>query len=156
MTSTLDKSLANLHLSFHSIRYSILRLPPSALLPPSFLKVLASPLDPSLILSLTRTPYETSLILPESLDDGQIELELALVAEAEGSYKSEGPWALLVVKGPMDLELTGVLHALTGPLKEAKVAIFASSTYDTDYVLVHWGDKEKAQKALRDDGWVFG
>lgn len=64
-------------------------------------------------------------------------------------------WTALVVKGPMDLSLTGILHALTGPLGEAKVPVFASSTWDTDYVLINSGNKEKAKEALQKAGWRF-
>lgn len=55
------------------------------------------------------------------------------VDPAEGTQEYEGPWRALRVKGPMELTMTGVLHALTGPLKEAGVPIFALSTW---YVLL--------------------
>jgi hypothetical protein len=40
------------------------------------------------------------------------------------------------VAGPVDLALTGILASLVNPLAEARVNVFAFSTYDTDYVLV--------------------
>lgn len=60
-----------------------------------------------------------------------------------------------MVRGPMDLSLTGIMHALCGPLKNAGVPVFASSTWYTDYVLVNASKKEQARKALEDDGWRF-
>jgi len=55
----------------------------------------------------------------------------------------------------MDLSLTGILHALTGPLKVAEVPVFASSTWDTDYVLINEEKQEVAKKALETEGWRF-
>lgn len=44
---------------------------------------------------------------------------------------------------------------MTGPLKDAGVPVFASSTWETDYVLINEGKKEGAKNALRDAGWKF-
>jgi hypothetical protein len=49
----------------------------------------------------------------------------------------------------------GVLHKLSTPLAEAGVAIFALSTFDTDHILVHEADQDKARQALEQDGWQF-
>jgi hypothetical protein len=76
-------------------------------------------------------------------------------APSETPIETSGPWIALVVAGPMDLSLTGILHALTGPLKEAGVPVFASSTWDTDYVLINEEKKEDAKKALSNAGWRF-
>jgi len=59
------------------------------------------------------------------------------------------------VKGPMDLSLTGILHALTGPLNDAEIPVFASSTWDTDYVLINEEKKGVAREALEKEGWRF-
>lgn len=72
------------------------------------------------------------------------------------------------------LDLTGVLAAFTTPLRPAKVPIFATSTWysdwiainlaypcyfvpdrDTDYVLVTQEKIRVAVHALENDGWVF-
>jgi hypothetical protein len=53
------------------------------------------------------------------------------------------------------LSLSGILHELTRPLKAASVPIFASSTWDTDYVLINEESKEKARAALEEAGWKF-
>jgi hypothetical protein len=62
-------------------------------------------------------------------------------------------WRCLKVEGPLDLALTGVLAALTVPLAHAGIAVFALSTYDTDYVLVKAGDLDRAIRVLRDAGF---
>jgi uncharacterized protein len=54
---------------------------------------------------------------------------------------SEGPWSLFRVAGTLEFGLTGILASLTLPLADAGVSVFATSTFDTDYLLV------KVQKA---------
>ena len=46
----------------------------------------------------------------------------------------------------------GILLAIADPLAEAKIAIFAISTYDTDYVLVKAADLDRAIAALERAG----
>jgi hypothetical protein len=48
----------------------------------------------------------------------------------------ETGWRCFKVAGSLDLALTGILASIAGPLAQARVNIFAFSTYDTDYVLV--------------------
>jgi hypothetical protein len=60
----------------------------------------------------------------------------------------EGPWRAFRVQGQLVMTLVGVVAALANPLADADIAIFAISTYDTDYVLVHEPDFEAAMKAL--------
>jgi len=45
-------------------------------------------------------------------------------------------WRVLKVHGPFVLSEFGVLAALATPLAEARISIFAVSTFDTDYLLV--------------------
>lgn len=75
--------------------------------------------------------------------------ELSIVC-AEGNVplgaKVEKGWSCLKVEGPLDFGMTGVLNSLTKPLAEAKISIFAISTYDTDYLMVK---KENLQKAVQ-------
>lgn len=49
------------------------------------------------------------------------------------------------VEGPLDFGLTGILSSLAQPLAEAKISIFAISTFDTDYILIK---EENLQKAV--------
>ncbi|HEY2675261.1 MAG TPA: ACT domain-containing protein [Rugosimonospora sp.] len=95
--------------------YAICRLPAGTALP--------SGLDPEAgVVSVTWTPDEVSVICPR--------------AQAPDEATVETPWRCLRVAGLVDLTLTGVLASLTGPLAEARVNVFAFSTYDTDYLLV--------------------
>jgi hypothetical protein len=60
----------------------------------------------------------------------------------------EGPWRAFKVHGPLVMTLIGVVASLANPLADAGIAIFAVSTYDTDYVLVHEPDFERATSTL--------
>ncbi len=44
------------------------------------------------------------------------------------------------------------MASLAAPLADAAVSMFAISTYDTHYVLVHSGDVERAAHVLRSAG----
>lgn len=72
--------------------------------------------------SITRTGDELSIVCAE--------------AAVPDRVRSDRGWRVLAVEGPLDFSLTGVLAALTAPLAEARVAVFALSTFDTDYLLV--------------------
>jgi uncharacterized protein len=77
--------------------------------------------------------------------------ELSVVVEAgrvPADVTSEGPWAALKVEGPLELNAVGILAFLTYPLAEARVPVFAVSTYDTDYLLVPTPQLESADFAL--------
>lgn len=81
--------------------------------------------------------------------------ELSIVCEASQvppGVVAHGPWRALMVGGPLALDLTGVLASLTSPLAGAGIALFAVSTYDTDYLLVREADVERAVAALRGAG----
>jgi hypothetical protein len=81
--------------------------------------------------------------------------ELSVVSTVESvpeAVRSEPGWRVLRVAGPLDFSLVGILAALTGVLAQAGVAVFALSTFDTDYLLVREGDLEQAVQALESAG----
>lgn len=90
------------------------------------------------LLSVTESAAETSVVCDP--------------ATAPAGAEASGPWRALVVAGPLDHGLTGVLAAIAGPLAAAAVPIFAVSTFDTDYVLVPAGRAADAVAALRRAG----
>jgi hypothetical protein len=61
-------------------------------------------------------------------------------------------WRCFRVRGPLPFHLTGILAKLTNPLAEAGIALFALSTFDTDYVLVEETRLAAAVVALRQAG----
>ena len=65
--------------------------------------------------------------------------ELSVVTELSqvpSGVHSQAGWSILKVHGPFVLSEIGVLSALAMPLAEAKISLFAVSTFDTDYLLV--------------------
>jgi hypothetical protein len=61
-------------------------------------------------------------------------------------------WRVLKVHGPFVLSEIGVLAALATPLAEAKISLFAVSTFDTDYLLVASETLSAAIAALEQAG----
>jgi hypothetical protein len=78
---------------------------------------------------------------------------VCLQQNAPDMIKCERDWRALLVQGPLEFSMTGVLAALTAPLAKAEISIFAISTYDTDYILVKQPALEKAIIALRKEGF---
>lgn len=65
--------------------------------------------------------------------------ELSIVSELSRvpvGVQSQPGWRVFKVHGPFVLSEIGVLSALAAPLAEAKISLFAVSTFDTDYLLV--------------------
>jgi hypothetical protein len=91
--------------------------------------------------SITRTPDEFSLVVPVE----------NLLAE----WQSEIGWRALQVVGPLDFALTGILAGLAQPLAEAKISIFALSTFETDYLLVKEAYLPAAVDVLTGQGYVI-
>jgi len=111
--------------------FTLHRLEPEAETPTS---ALHSP-----FFAIMRTDDETSLVLPDS-----VEIE---------SDESNTGWACFKVDGPLEFSQVGILAGIASALAEAKVSIFALSTFDTDYILVKREQVEAAKEALRATGY---
>ena len=109
-------------------RLAVARLDPDAPIP-------AWALDPAPLVAIARTRSELSILT----DDGSV----------PDHVRAERGWRALEVRGPLPFDLVGILASLVQPLAEARLGIFALSTYDTDYVLVKQGDLDRAVAALR-------
>jgi uncharacterized protein len=84
------------------------------------------------------------------------ELSIVCVDDAvPANVQCERNWRALKVQGPLDFSLTGILAALAGPLASAGIAIFALSTYDTDYILVKEPSLQLTIAVLQQHGHVF-
>jgi hypothetical protein len=88
--------------------------------------------------SVTRTRDELSVVCRAS--------------EVPSGLTAETGWRALRVRGPFALSEIGVLAALATPLAQAKVSLFAISTFDTDYLLVSDKKLDAAIAALRAAG----
>jgi aminoglycoside 6'-N-acetyltransferase I len=90
------------------------------------------------LFSVTRTADEVSVVCrQEDVAEGVV---------------SEPGWHCLRVAGTMPFSMIGVLASLTISLAQQGVAVFALSTFDTDYLLVKSDDMPKAVSALRAAG----
>jgi len=88
--------------------------------------------------TISRTAVELSVTAPQ--------------ANVPPDIQCEREYRALRVKGPLPLNLVGVLASIAEPLAEAGLSIFAISTFDTDYVLVNARDLEAAVATLEQAG----
>jgi hypothetical protein len=114
-------------------RFTLHRLESDAVLPET---VLQAP-----FFAITRTDDELSIVLPESVEIG--------------SNRSEPGWACFKVEGPLEFNLTGILAGIASVLADAKIPIFALSTFDTDYILVKRKQVGAAKEALLSAGYAL-
>jgi hypothetical protein len=88
----------------------------------------------SAFVSVTRTRSELSIVCAQE--------------KVPDDVRTERDWRCLMVQGPLDFSLTGVLSALLAPLAGAGVSIFALSTFDTDYLLIRAAQLDSAVETL--------
>lgn len=110
----MDAEIRHLELSLLHERYAISRLGADSGIPDWAMQ--------GPFFSVTRTGDELSVVTEISL--------------APAGVQSQPGWRILKVHGPFVLSEIGVLAALAAPLAEAKISLFAVSTFDTDYLLV--------------------
>jgi uncharacterized protein len=113
---------------------AVCRLAPDAVVPAWALE--------SKFLCVTRTSEELSLVcaenrVPEDVPGHTPDFGLA-----------EKGWVALKLEGPFPFSMTGVLASFIQPLAEARIPIFAISTFDTDYVLIKRENVGQALVAL--------
>jgi hypothetical protein len=88
--------------------------------------------------SISKTSDELSIVCPQS--------------NVPHDVKAEKNWRCLKVKGQLDFALTGILASIATPLAEAKISIFAISTFDTDYLMIKQQNFDRAITALTQAG----
>ncbi len=84
--------------------------------------------------SVTKTDDELSIVCLEEVVPAHI--------------KSEKGWRAIKVDGELDFSQTGILASLAVLLTEAKISIFAVSTFNTDYILLKSDKLNKAVNTL--------
>ena len=85
--------------------------------------------------------------------------ELSIVADAEvvpAGDAVRGDFRALRVRGPLPLEAVGILAALTVPLAQVGIAVFAIATHDTDYLFVREPDFARSMAVLEAAGHHVG
>ena len=104
-------------------------------------KVCDSIID-STFYSLSKTDDEISLV--------------CLTDEVPSEVKSrEDGWRGFYIDGVLDFSLIGILSKISGILADARIGIFAVSTYNTDYILVKDENFQHALEVLSDAGYII-
>lgn len=85
--------------------------------------------------SITKTEDELSIVLDESVNIG--------------SDIVEYNWRAIKIVGTLDFSLIGTLSKISTILTQAKIPIFAISTYNTDYILLKEDKLEDAINVLK-------
>ena len=91
---------------------------------------------------LSVTDEEVSLVCPEEYVPRQY-------------IKRENGWRALRVQGVLDFSLTGILAGLCGVLAENGIAVFAVSTFNTDYLLCREDAFPQAVLAGKNAGYTI-
>ncbi len=112
-------------------RYSICQMPADARMPTQLLD--------AAFCSITRTREELSLVISESIDIG--------------NFPAERNVKIIQIAGPLEMNMIGVLAGLSAVLAEARIPIFAISTFNTDYILVREEHLTQALRALSEGGY---
>ncbi len=90
---------------------------------------------------ISRTDEEFCIVCPYFMAPNNVQQELG--------------WRCLKVDGEMNLREVGVLSSILQPLAEAKIPVFAISTFNTDYVFVMEEHLVNAVQALQKVGHEF-
>jgi hypothetical protein len=123
-------SHTNLTLSLLPDTFAICKLEPETDIPPWALA--------GDFYSITRTKEELSLVCSEKFVPVGVQCEKG--------------WRCILVSGPLNFSLTGILASLTNSLAEAGISVFAISTFDTDYFLVKADNLKRAVLKLEEAG----
>ena len=67
--------------------------------------------------------------------------------------RSDG-WRAFRIEGVLDFSLIGILAKISTLLADAGIAIFALSTYDTDYIFTRAGQFDRALQVLEAEGYT--
>jgi len=88
---------------------------------------------------------------------GKTDEELSLVCNTEDTPRRtlscDDGWKGFRIQGELDFSLTGILAKISAVLAQNGIAIFAISTYNTDYVLVKKENFEAAMHTLQQAGY---
>lgn len=119
-------------------------------------------------MELKRLPFPLTVCKVNALSDidlaadfyfiGKTDEELSLVCRTEDApsnavRRSDG-WRGFRIQGVLDFSLIGILSRLSALLAEHKIAVFAVSTYNTDYILVREENFAPALAVLAAEGYT--
>lgn len=125
-------SRLKLHILHHTEPYALASVPPHV--------EIDWDRSGSAIFSIAYTSTETSVICRENvIPDG---------------IRTEGPFHVFEVAGPLDFALVGVLSGIIEPLVSKGITILTTSTYETDWILVRVDQADEAEQIWRREGFL--
>lgn len=89
--------------------------------------------------SITKTNEELSIVVDENIN---ISSDIV-----------EYNWRAIKIVGTLDFSLIGILSRISTILAQAKISIFAISTYNTDYILLKANQLENAIEVLKQNNY---
>lgn len=125
-------------LSLLENHFSVVRLAPSTPIP-------EWAFQQNELFSITATPEEISIVCPTC----------NLPENHKQDMVVEHDWRCLKVEGVLNFYLTGILASLATPLAHNGIAIFAISTFNTDYILVQEESLDETIRVLKEAGNQF-
>ena len=113
-------------------------------------------------------PYALASVAPESQIDwdragsalfsvAYTSAETSVICRAavipEGT-RTEGPFHVFEVAGPLDFATTGVLAGILDPISEKGISVLSTSTYLTDFILVPVDNADEAERIWKREGFL--
>jgi len=90
---------------------------------------------------------------------GKTDDELSLVCRTTvvptGIIVRDDGWRTIKIQGVLDFSLCGILAGIASILADARISIFAVSTYNTDYILLKKENLKAAERVLHENGYSF-
>lgn len=122
-----------------------------------------------MIMNLKKIPYELSICKLNSVTDFNFDLDFCFFAKTDNEISlvcktqdvpsnaicCDDGWRGFYIAEMFDFSLIGVLSKISAVLAENNIAIFAVSTYNTDYILVKSENFDKAVSVLKSNGYNF-
>ena len=120
-------------------------------------------------MEIKKIGYEFSVCKVEDFSQVDLEAEFSFVGKtdeekalvcitddvpANVTVRDDG-WKAFRIQGVLDFSLVGILSKIAALLAENQIAIFAVSTYNTDYVLTKKEGYDKAIDVLRNAGYTI-
>ncbi len=119
-------------------------------------------------MKLKRLSYDFTVCQVANIEDIDLDKEFFFIAKTdeelslvcktadtpENTTARDDGWKGFYIQGVLDFSLIGVLAKISSVLAENGIAIFAVSSFNTDYILVKAGKFDKAMETLADAGYT--
>ena len=119
-------------------------------------------------MKLKRLPYDFTICQVANAEDIDLDREFSFVAKTDEELSlvcktadtpqctivRDDGWQGFRIQGTLDFSLIGVLSRIAGILAKNGIAIFAVSSFNTDYILVKADKFEKAMEVLAGAGYT--